>query len=85
LISASSRPSPTGCARSGPCLGWGAPAVSTTGPTARHIRPKTENRATPPDDCNSAAISLPRWAHLGGEIAQEQLARRAGSHLSILH
>ena len=30
-ISASSRPSPTGCARSGPCRGWAAPAASRTG------------------------------------------------------
>jgi hypothetical protein len=32
--------------------------------------------------CGDLLASL---AHLGGEIAQEQLARRAGSHLSILH
>jgi hypothetical protein len=32
--------------------------------------------------CGDLLASL---AHLGGEIAQEQLARRAGSHLSTLH
>jgi hypothetical protein len=36
-------PSPTGCARSGPCPGWGAAAASRTG---RHpkIAAQSENR-----------------------------------------
>ena len=43
-ISASFRPSPTGCARSGRCRGWAVPAASTTGPiTRRRNQPKTES------------------------------------------
>src|SRR5438105_3427301 len=32
------RLSPTGCARSGPCHGWGAPAASRTGPLPKSER-----------------------------------------------
>ena len=52
-ISVSSRLSPIGCARSGPCRGWGAPAGSKSAQSPKHracaaINPKTAGMETEP-------------------------------------